>query len=244
MTNHISDKLFHLIEKIVEIKRNELESGEKSRTDLEKTGNLIEEIIDDLIWEPGTLIYFEDADFLRFAKKTVTSIWSDLDVDEMFDEMTSGGYSGLLVNMVGDYIERAKLLRPTFISINPENTDIPIYFREAMRSWLFGLNNAALILCCTILESLIKEKLLGFDVDYVYDLADRKSFKAIKQFSLGRLIHNAHEAGLIGKKEKKIASDIRYLRNDSVHKMRPVSSQQTYNAIMDTKVFVEKLLSE
>jgi hypothetical protein len=113
-----------------------------------------------------------------------------------------------------------------------------------MQSWLFGLNNSALILCCSILESLLKEKLCQIDVDLVYDLSDRKNLKGIKQLPLPKLIQNAYSAGMLDKEDKKVASRIKDLRNDSVHKLKNVSYKEVYDAIMSTKALVEKFLGD
>lgn len=75
------------------------------------------EIIENLIWEPGKLLYFEDTNLISDARDAVRLLWDDLSFNEILDEMDAGGYKGLLVSIIGDYIDRAKLLKPVFISI-------------------------------------------------------------------------------------------------------------------------------
>ena len=203
--------------------------------------SLWKSIVEDLMWSPGTLIYIPDEAERKAAKVFIDMIWKAADADDIFDEMTGGGYSGLLVNIIGDYIDRAKILKPTFISINPENTELYVYFEEAMRSWLFGLNNPALILCCSILESLLKEKLLKISVNHVYDFPDNKTFSSIRPFPIDTLIRNASQTGLLDKQEIDIAFSIKNLRNNAIHKLQNISQQQAYEAIMNTKDLVEKL---
>jgi hypothetical protein len=112
-----------------------------------------------------------------------------------------------------------------------------------MRSWLFGLNNSALILSCSILESLLKEKLSAISVNYVYDFSDNKNLSGIRQFPLENLIRNASKTGLLDKQETDIAFTIKNLRNNVIHKLQRISQQQAYEAIMNTKDLVEKLLA-
>jgi hypothetical protein len=40
-------------------------------------------------------------------------MWETIDSDQIFKEITGGGYSGLLVNIIGDYTDRVKMLKPT-----------------------------------------------------------------------------------------------------------------------------------
>ena len=232
--------------RLLEICRDkfDFESNIFNMTDAEEKefNSLWKSIVEGLMWSPGTLIYIPNEAERKAAKVFIDVIWKNEDTDDIFDEITGGGYSGLLVNIIGDYIDRAKILKPTFISINPENTEFYVYFEEAMRSWLFGLNNSVLILCCSMLESLLKEKLSAVSVSYVYDFSDNKNFSGIKQFQMDKLISNASQIGLIGKQETNVAFTIKNLRNNVVHKLQNVSQQQAYEAIMNTKDLIEKLL--
>ena len=198
----------------------------------EEFENLWESIEEDLMWYPGTLIYLKDKSELKTAQVVIDAIWSGLDRDEIFDEMTGGGYAGLLVDIIGDYADRVKMLKPTFISINPKKSDFQIYFQEAMRAWLFGLNNSSLILCCSIIENTLTEELHKINIDLV------------KTCPLEKLIDNAAKERLITFEEKNTAHEIRKLRNNSIHELHSISSKQTYDALINTKNLVEKLLSE
>jgi len=207
--------------------------------------NLRKSIIEDLVWSPGTLIHFQDKSELEAAKATIDLIWDTFNIDEIFEEITSGGCGGLLVNIIGDYIDRAKMLKPTLVTINPENYDFHIYFKEAMNSWLFGLNNASLILCCSLLENILIEELRKINKELVYKIyIDDNIIKGVQPHSLETLINIAAEESLFSFEEKKSAHKIRRLRNNAIHGLRSISSKQTYNAIINTKNIVEKLLSE
>jgi hypothetical protein len=213
-----------------------------STSKMEEALNLHHQIVEQLIWTPGALIYIEDKKTLQRSKAVMNFVWDSLDPDEIFSDVTAGEYSGLLVNVIGDYIDRAKMLKPTFISINPSHTEFQVYFEEAMKAWLFGLSNSALILCCTIFELLLKEKLSQKDSALVYKSLNGNENKGIQQFSLDKLIKNAYGAKLLDKEDKIIATNLRKLRNNSVHKLESISDKQVYDVLIQTKELIEKLL--
>jgi hypothetical protein len=201
--------------------------------------SLWKSIVEDLMWSPGTLIHIEDETERKAAQIIIDLIWKTKDVDEIFDEMTSGGYSGLLVNIIGDYIDRAKMLKPTLISINTQEIEFNRYFEEAMKAWLHGLNSSSLILCGSIIEDIIKTQLYNIDPNLALDV-ERKGKRNKKLF---KLIDTAFSHHIIDNEGKETAHRIRILRNDAVHKLKTVSEKQTYRAILDTKELIEKILT-
>ncbi len=189
------------------------------------------EIIENLILEPGKLLYFEDTNLISDAKDVVKLLWDDLSSNEIFDEISAGGYKGLLVNIIGDYIDRAKLLKPIFISIEPTNK-IRKYFREAMGAWLFGLNTASLILCCSIIEEMLETiypKLTKAEKD------GKGKLEALIDKAKGKVFNGT---------EADTAHIIRLLRNDAVHDLKIASKKDTYEAILNAASLIEKILRE
>lgn len=93
----------------------------------------------------------------------------------------SQGFSELMVNIIGDYIERAKKIKPIFSTVKPTDV-IRTYFQEAMNAWCYGLNTAALILSCSILESILKQVLLRKDPKFVYDIDNGKALHSNSSF--------------------------------------------------------------
>lgn len=206
----------------------------------ENVSEYAKEIVEHLMWHPGTLVYFEDIDLMNDAKEVITELYRNMSSNELWHETFSGGYSGLLVDIIGDYIDRVKEIKPTFISIEPDN-QTRTYFQEAMNAWSFGLNSAPLILSCSILEAILKQILLKKDPKLVYDFG--KSFKDIKEKDLEALIENAKLKKILDNSEAKKAHKIRKSRNDAVHKLKKFSSEETYKAIISTKELIEKLLA-
>jgi len=200
-----------------------------------------QEITEHLMWNPGSLVYFEDMELMKDAKAAVDELWKNLSYDDLSDEMFSGGFSGLMVNIVGDYIERVKMVKPTFITVNPDN-ETKTYFQQAMDAWSHGLNTASLILSCSILEAILIKVLLKKNPKLVYDFGEGKNFKNIKVKDLWVLIENAKNVAVLDDTEAGKADRIREMRNAAVHKLKQFSSEETFKAIIDTKELLEKLL--
>ena len=165
-------------------------------------------IAEHLMWHPGTLVHFEDTELMNEAKNAIEELWKSLNYDKLSDEMFSGGFSGLMVNIVGDYIERVKMIKPTFITVKPNN-EIRTYFQQAMTAWSHGLNTASLILSCSILEAILKQVLLRKDPKLVYDTGKGKSFKELKEKDLEVLIENARLKNILDDREAIKAVKIR-----------------------------------
>lgn len=245
MSNNLSSS--NRILRLVEIFRETFDLETKTfnmNSDQEKEFNsLWESVVEELVWSPGTLIYISDKTERKAAQTIIHMIWETMESNEIFDEITSGGYSGLLVNIIGDYIDRAKMLRPTLISINPQNTEFSRYFEEAMKAWLYGLYSSSLILCCSIIEDILKTELSNITPNLALDFnRENQRLIGVKNKKLIILINSAYEHQIIDKTEKSIAHEIRILRNDAIHSLEKITEKQTFKAILDTKELVEKIL--
>lgn len=213
----------------------------KKAIELVNTGQYEEykECASEIIWllldEPGQLIYFEDSELMNQAISALKIIWDNVDTSELFDEMVS---SGNMVEIIGGYTDRAKLLMPTLIDKKIDD-QTSAYYQEAIYSWLFGLNSASLILCCSIIENLLRQKLWNIDLNLV--LKKNPKDGDLKDRDLFELINNAASAGIIDKGSKSKAHEIRKLRKDAVHRLRKINSDESFRAITDTKHIIEKI---
>lgn len=233
-----TDRLIELIIEIIKWRK----SDSKEKFYLSDEFEFIrKEIMAELIYNPGELIYYKDVNELKAAQTAIDILWDTIDAREILDEITSGEHTWFMVNVMGDYSDRLKLLKPIFININPENSQFKTYFKEAMNSWLFGLNNAAIILCCSIIEDLLKNSLCKEDPKYVYDFGNGRT--GPRQKSLDVLIQNAKKIGLLNNRLSKMAFGIKNLRNSVVHKLETISSEFTLDAIKNTKTITETILS-
>jgi Domain of unknown function (DUF4145) len=243
-TQPLPERILSLIQIFIagyDFKKKNFSFDERQKTEF---FSLWKSILEELVRSPGTLIILEDKTERKFAQEIIDRLWSLEDRDVIFDEITSGGYSCFLVNTIGDYIDRAKILKPTFISINTQDFEFNVYFEEAMKAWLFGLNSAALILCGAIIEKMIKTELLNLDPKILYNIESKKNIsKGETNKNLCNLINLAFFHKIIDSQGKETAHRIRKFRNNAVHKLEIVSEEQTYRAILDTKQLIEKVWS-
>ncbi|MEK0337105.1 MAG: DUF4145 domain-containing protein [Nitrosopumilus sp.] len=239
--NHFKDEIDISSEPIIQAIKRLVDLHKKYKTEnttansfvgySEEAEGLAYEIIEKLIWEPGKLLYFEDTALISDARNAVKDLWDSLPADELWEEISTGGFKGILVNIISDYIDRAKLLNPVFISIEPPN-QIKKYFREAMGAWLFGLNTAALILCCSIIEKMLET---------IYPKLTKAEKE--KKGKLEALIDKTN-GKIFNETEAETAHIIRLLRNDAVHDLKRPSKEDTYEAILNTVSLIEKILRE
>jgi hypothetical protein len=103
------------------------------------------------------------------------------------------------------------------------------------------LDSASLILCFSIIESLLKQKY----PTHLYK-SDKvlKSFKDIRknERTIEEFVDHIAAVGFIEEATKQMIHDIRKLRNKSIHKLKSITSEEAYTAIMNTKKIIEQLL--
>ena len=242
--NLFAEKIIKFTDLLLEVLQSQLEGqnlkivlGDKSV----RFETLWKEIIEELVWNPGRLVYIEDRSELERARVAIEFLINSIESEEIFDEMIGGDYTSLLVNIMGEYSDRIKLLRPTFISTNKIDREFVVYFSEAMQSWLLGLTAAPLIIVCSLLENILKTHLEEIDSTLVYDSHDGKGMRTK---CLDKLIQNAKDVELLSPELANKAFKIKNLRNTTVHNLRVIHDEESYQAIIDIKDIVEYILNE
>ena len=227
------------VQRLVEIQREISAGGGISTEALEpykaEHAELRRGVMDDLMWQPGSLIHLPDPVKLQEARKAVDMLWSQVSADELFDELHSGGFSGLLAGIMDDYTRRAAQLKPAFISVEPPNNEFRRYYVEAMRCWLFDLNGAAVILCCSILEVGLRDRLTAYD-------ESRGNRTPYQRAKLWELIEAAYQRGLLDAVAKRRASSLAETRNELVHEVSlSPQSDDTLKMIESVRSTIEEL---
>ena len=185
---------------------------------------LKESIIEDLVRRPGLMVYIQDPVELQRAREAVDTLWDAISSDDIWDEVMSGGYGGLLAEVMGDFAERIQASRPTFVSVKPSALGFGSYVTEAYKCWLFGLNAAAVLICHSLLESALYEA-LGIN-DSVRSLAKE-----------------ARRKGFITKNDLDFVRSLSDWRNRIVHNLDESPDSKLTNGILVwTKDIVERLL--
>ncbi len=210
-----------------------------------RTNELMSSIRTYLIDYPGELIYEKNHNSVKRKLAVIDLLWKAYDDEFHYDEIFGGDNTDFITNFAGDYIKRAKMIRPTFVSIsNITNSEFQVYFREAIKTWLYGCDNAALIICNSLLEDILRNKLCLKNSKYATKLINPETLKSNIDYGFKELKEFAAKEGLLPSKMKKKVSEVQKYRNDAVHNLNTVSDEKAYELILNTKEVVEYLLNE
>lgn len=210
-----------------------------------RTNELMNSIRTYLIDHPGELIYEQDKASIKRKLAVIDLLWMSYNDDYHYDEIFGGENVDFITNFAGAYLKRAKMIRPTFISVkNVINREFEAYFQEATEAWLYGCSNAAIIICNSMMEDLIRNKLCLINGDYATKLIDGYTLKANKDVTFQNLKVLAQKEKILPKELIKKLSKVQAVRNDAVHNLNRVSDEEAYELIRYTKDIVEYLLND
>jgi hypothetical protein len=226
------DYLTRKIRKLVKLFRRSRKQGFSPQTllragDFKEAQDLGREILDCLLWNPGSLVSLRNFREMKEAEQAIEILWEYWDPDKVFIELLEGEFGGLFGYLADRYADRARFLRPTFTLLRPKS-EVRMYLNQAMQAWAHGLDISSVILCWSVIENLLREKLSenGSQLS-----SDR-----------GKWIRTARERGWLETETSRSADRIRTLRNEMVHKPRKFAPRRVYAVIMETKEVVERLL--
>jgi hypothetical protein len=158
--------------------------------------------------------------------------------------MLSGGFDGILANIIGEYVERLQMVKPMVVCISPGDYHFDSFYSEAITAWLSGAGRAAVGLCGSILEEVLFTELSKIDRDIALTLnVNGDSIASIQSVTLDKLITLTKKKGLITKQDAVIAHSIRVLRNDILHDLKGSDDQETLEALDNTRKVIEAVLS-
>lgn len=216
-------------------------------TNDEKTGRfweLREEIVEDLMWKPGALISTSSKDESEQFKSIIDFLWKDIHPEFIEEDIFEGDYNGIISELVGNFATRVVKIKPTFISINnATNSEFEVYFNEAMKAWLYGAPNSALIICNSLLEDIIRNKLCLINSEYALRLISLDGNRSNSSFGMQDLKNFAKKEKLIPNNLIENLSQIQRARNNAVHNLDVITDDEVYELILNTKDIVEHLLN-
>ena len=224
----MEDKLLRYIELLVKLYQSVIDKSSLPEEESEEFNRLCREIFEELIRNPGGIIYIESKekkDAYKFAIERLFEIYSG---EQIWDELLSGGYGGIVFDELDKYAERAKELVPTFINIEPSNKEFYVLYNEAMKCWFYGLENSAVILSSTLLENTLKSK-------------DGKRINASGKTNLCNLINKLESVGLLSTICAEKAHEIRKIRNKIVHHGLNIASSEALRLVRNTKDILEEI---
>ena len=210
-----------------------------SEEEEKEINKLLREIFYYMLWNPGALLEFENKNDMEYAKLILNLIWDKIiiDPDIHYDYLNSEQFyldeHDTFDVLFQSALRRLKLLKPTFlINIQQDyNPNFKAYYKEAMLAWLYGLNNAAIVLCCAILEEALEDIMITKSLDY-----KREDFKT--------LIDHAEFLKVIDENIAKKFHEIRRIRNKSIHDLEGFTDKTTLEQIINTKELIEKIYSD
>ena len=125
LENRILD-LLRIYIKLLDAENQQINLSEDEKNEFNE---LWRSIIEDLMWEPGKLIYIKDSEKINAYKTMIDIIWKTHDSEEIFDELQSGGYSGLMLDIVENYVDSNKtILRDTVFILKMINCFVILSF--------------------------------------------------------------------------------------------------------------------
>lgn len=217
----------------------ELDESKKKRTN-----ELMSSIRTYLLDYPGELIYEKDTSSIKRKLAVIDFLWKVYDDADHYDEIFGGDNTDFITNFASGYLKRAKMIRPTFFSIKKHTgLEFESYFREATRTWLYGCKYASIIICHSLLEGLLRNKLCDLNVEYAHKLYDWDRKKSNPQYGFKELKGFTKKERILSKDLYKKLSTIQEKRNDAVHNLKTISDEEAYELILYTKDIVEYLLN-
>ncbi|MCP4681856.1 MAG: DUF4145 domain-containing protein [Desulfobacterales bacterium] len=228
----MGNKLLRYIELLLKLYQSVIDKSSLSKEESEEFNRLCREIFEELIRNPGGIIYIGakgKKDAYKFAIERLFEIYSG---EKIWDEILSGGYGGIVFDELDKYAERAKELIPTFINIEPSNREFHVLYNEAMKCWFYGLENSAVILSSTLLENTLKSK-----------DGKRNKDKDSRNTNLYNLINKFESVGVLSTIGAEKAHEIRDVRNKIVHQGMNIASSEALRLVRNTKDILEEIFS-
>lgn len=239
----MEDKLLKYIVLLVKVYQSVTDKSSLSAEASEEFNRVYREIFEELIRNPGGIIYIESKEkkeAYKFATERLFEIYSG---EQIWDEILSGGYGGVIFDELDKYAERAKELTPTFISIEPSYKEFYVLYNEAMKCWFNGLENSAVILSSTLLENTLKDQIKNLKDEETLKSERCKKKRNPKSANFCTLINIFEGKNLLSSKGAEKAHEIRKVRNKIVHHGFNIDSTGAIRLIRNTKDILEEILN-
>lgn len=200
----------------------------------EKLHDLQAEIIEILLFSADKPIFVSDKKLKDIFNQIIPYLLNSDDSQFLHERLDRTGKS---VDIVCSFLERFLNLKPFLLfSILPKN--INILLSDAIHSYLYGCNRAAVILCGALLEEILTTELEKIDRNLVFK---NENGNGPHQFKMPVIIQNAVDNSLMDKKFKKDAKHVNTERNDAVHNCKLHNDNDTLKIIEKTKRVMENI---
>lgn len=232
----MEDNLLKYIDLLMKLYQSVIDKSKLADGESEEFNRVCGEIFEELIRNPGRIIYIESKEKKEAYKFAIERLFEIYSGEQIWDEILSGGYSGVIFDELDKYAERAKELTPTFINIKPSYKEFYVFYNEVMECWFNGLENSAVILSSTLLENTLK------DWETLKSERCKKNKKA-RSSNFQTLIDKFKSNGLLSSKSAEKAHEIRRVRNKIAHRGFNIASTEAIRLIRNTKDILEEILN-
>ena len=200
----------------------------------EKLHDMQAEIIKILLFNAEKPIFFSNKKF-KNVFNTASSYFLDRKNRQfLFERLDNSDKS---VDIVWNYLDRLLNLKPFLLFLNlPEKVNILL--SDAIRSYLYSCNRAAIILCGALLEEILTTELEKINPNLVY--IKKKGGRTVEQ-NMPVIIQNAIDNGILDNIFKNDAEDIKTERNDAVHNCKIYNNADTLEIIEKTKIIMQNI---
>jgi hypothetical protein len=226
----MEDKLLRYIELLLNLYQSIIDKSSLTREESKEFNRLCREIFEELIRNPGGIIYIKSKAKKEAYKLAIERLFESYSGEQISEEILSGGYGGVIFDELDKYAERAIELTPTFINIKPSYKEFYVLYNEAMKCWFNGLENSAVIISCTLLENTLKSE-------------EGKRDKHIRNTNLCGLINEFKSLCLLSTSGAEKAHEIRRIRNKIVHHGLNVASAKALSLVRNTKDILEEIFN-
>ena len=201
----------------------------------EKLHDIQAQIIEILLFETDKPIFVSDKKLKDVFNEIIPHLLNREAKQFLYERLDISGKS---VDIVCNYLDRFLNLKP-FLLISNLPKNVNILLSDAIRSYLYGCNRAAVILCGALLEESLKEKLCKIDKSLVY-----KRYNRNRRFKLPMptIIDNAISKDILASElEKKAKCTVNKERNNAVHHCKLHNSKETLKIIEAAKEIMENI---
>lgn len=201
----------------------------------EKLHDIQADIVERLLFDADSPIFVSNKNLKDIFNKVIPHILNPDDRQFLHERLDNSGKS---VAIICDYLDRFLNLKPLLLISNlPMNVNALL--SDAIHSYLYGCNRAAVILCGALLEESLKEKLCKIDESLVYK---RDNGNRPTQLSMPTIIDNAIVKDILAAKlEKKAKYTVNKERNNAVHHCKLHNSKETLKIIEAAKEIMENI---
>lgn len=237
-------KLLEFIERLVKLLKTNDNISRISEDTAKVFNKLAEDLIEILVWRPGGIFKINSKENIDKFRIAVDLLLQGQSWEDLYNELISGGYGGLMLEEMDLYARRFVKLRPIFISNEPGDSEFDFYYNEAMKCWLHGLDNSSIVIITALLEKTLSSFLDDLNRNEISKLikivCEDNQYRGAK-VRFYELIEITCYKKHITYENKQSFHEIRKIRNKIVHESYKITQEQSLSLLLKAKEYFEEL---